>query len=359
LMTNELDKYSQRILITGGAGFIGSNLLHHMTDKYPNYLFINLDKLTYAGNLANLKSIEKNDNYRFEKGDIADQILIEDLFDRYQFTGLINLAAESHVDRSILSPESFVETNILGTFRLLEISRNHLKKHPDFRFHHISTDEVFGSLRDRGRFNEQAPYRPNSPYAASKASSDHLVRAYYKTYGLNVVTSNCSNNFGPYQFPEKLIPLIIRNGLTGIDMPVYGDGRQVRDWLFVSDHCLAIDLIFHKGRSGCTYNLGGDCEIRNIDLIRKICTLLDKFTAGTRHEKLIKHIEDRPGHDRRYAMDTSLVHDELGWSPVHGFEEGLEQTLKWYLNNAEWVENCISGDYKNYYDKWYMQRMNG
>ncbi|HDS01377.1 MAG TPA: dTDP-glucose 4,6-dehydratase, partial [candidate division Zixibacteria bacterium] len=272
---SDLDKFEKRILITGGAGFIGSNLLHYMLIKYPRYLFVNLDKLTYAGNLSNLQDVEMKENYIFARGDIADRDLVSELFQVYQFDGLINLAAETHVDRSILGSGRFINTNIIGTHNLLEISRKHNHFGQEFRFHQVSTDEVFGSLGDTGKFSEKSCYAPNSPYAASKASADHFVRAYHKSFGLNVVTSNCSNNYGPYQFPEKIIPLMINNALHHQPLPVYGDGGNIRDWLYVADHCKAIDIVFHKGRTGKTYNIGADKEIRNIDLVRMICRIMD------------------------------------------------------------------------------------
>ncbi|NIP42894.1 MAG: dTDP-glucose 4,6-dehydratase [candidate division Zixibacteria bacterium] len=354
---SNLDKFGKRVLITGGAGFIGSNLLHYMIAKYPDYLFVNLDKLTYAGNLSNLQDTEMEENYIFARGDIADRELVGELFQVYQFNGLINLAAETHVDRSLLGADKFINTNIIGTHNLLEISRRHNLFGKEFRFHHVSTDEVFGSLGAEGKFSEKSCYAPNSPYAASKASSDHFVRAYNKSYGLNVVTSNCSNNYGPYQFPEKIIPLMINNALNHEPLPVYGDGENVRDWLYVEDHCKAIDLVFHHGQSGKTYNIGGDKEIKNIDLVRMICKIVDDLTGEDGHEKLIKFVEDRPGHDWRYAMDYSLIKKELGWKPEHDFEQGLRKTVQWYLDNREWMEKCISGEYKTYYNTWYKKRL--
>ncbi len=342
--------------MTGGAGFIGSNLLLHMVRKYPDYLFVNVDCLTYAGNLSNLVEIEQVDNYRFEKINICDSDRLGDCFESYAIDGLIHLAAESHVDRSILGPAAFIDTNITGTFTLLELARKRAEVNGEFRFHHISTDEVFGSLGSSGYFTEESPYRPNSPYSASKAAADHLVRAYFRTYGLDIVTTNCSNNYGPYQFPEKLIPLMIRNATSGEPLPVYGDGRQVRDWLYVADHCEAIDLVFHHGQSGATYNIGGHNEIENIRLVRQICSILDEFLGGGPRENLITFVKDRPGHDRRYAIDASFIQKELGWRPDHTFNEGLRKTIRWYLDNDKWLENCISGEYQKYYNEMYSNR---
>ncbi len=354
---SDLEKFEKRILITGGAGFIGSNLLHYMVPQYPDYLFVNLDKLTYAGNLSNLQTIEMAENYIFARGDIADNDMVSELFKVYQFDGLINLAAESHVDRSILGSERFLRTNIIGTHNLLEISRKHSQFKSNFRFHQVSTDEVFGSLGPEGKFTEESCYLPNSPYAASKASADHFVRAYWKSYGLDVVTSNCSNNYGPYQFPEKIIPLMINNALKKEPLPVYGNGENVRDWLFVKDHCKAIDMVFHKGQTGKTYNIGGDNEIRNIDLVKMLCRIIDELNGESGHEELIKFVEDRPGHDLRYAMDYSLIERELGWNPEYDFERGLKETVEWYLDNREWMEKCTSGEYRTYYNSWYKKRL--
>jgi dTDP-glucose 4,6-dehydratase len=328
-----------------------------MVKKYPDYLFVNLDKLTYAANLSNLREIEMAENYIFAKGDIADRGLVSELFQVYNFDGMVHLAAESHVDRSIISPANFLSTNIMGTFNLLETARKHNMFNKDFRFHQVSTDEVYGSLGPEGKFSEKSAYSPNSPYAASKASADHLARAYHKTYGLQVVTSNCTNNYGPYQFPEKLIPLMINNALNKDPLPVYGDGKQVRDWIYVKDHCEAIDLIFHNGKAGQTYTVGADNELKNIDLVKMICALLDEMTGESGHEDLIKFVEDRPGHDRRYAINASLIKKELGWKPKHDFKQGLGETVKWYLENREWIQKCISGEYKNYYNTWYKNRL--
>jgi len=349
-------EYKHRIAVTGGAGFIGSNLLLHLVPKYPDYLFVNVDCLTYAGNLASLKAIEKADNYRFEKINICDFAALGACFEQHAIDGVIHLAAESHVDRSITGPAEFIASNINGTFNLLELARARHGKGLKFRFHHVSTDEVFGSLGPKGYFTEESPYRPNSPYSASKAAADHLVRAYRSTYGLDTVTTNCSNNYGPYQFPEKLIPLMIRNATTGKELPVYGDGRQIRDWLFVQDHCEALDLVFHKGKSGETYNIGGHNEIENIELVRRLCRILDEILGGVPREDLIRFVKDRPGHDRRYAIDASYIQRELGWAPRHSFDQGLRFTIEWYLKNTEWLQGCISGEYLKYYEIMYSKR---
>jgi len=350
------NEFKKRLAVTGGAGFIGSNLLLYLVPRYPDYFFINIDVLTYAGNLANLKSIEKSPNYRFEKIDICDADSLKKCFDRYDFDGLIHLAAESHVDRSITGPARFINSNIMGTFNLLELAREIHEKGRAFRFHHVSTDEVYGSLNNEGYFVEDSPFRPNSPYSASKAAGDHLVRAYFKTYGLDAVTTNCSNNYGPFQFPEKLIPLMIRNARAGEALPVYGDGGNIRDWLYVTDHCRALDLVFHRGQSGETYNIGGHNEIANIELVRKICGLLDEFLGGGPREDLITFVKDRPGHDRRYAIDASKIDRELDWRPRNSFEEGLRRTVKWYLDNEQWLNNCINGSYLKYYEEMYLNR---
>jgi dTDP-glucose 4,6-dehydratase len=352
-------QFTKRIVVTGGAGFIGSNLLLYLVPKYPDYLFINVDCLTYAGNLANLKSIEEAPNYTFEKINICDMPRMRDCLERYQINGVIHLAAESHVDRSITEPAEFVKTNVLGTFVLLELARQRMDETKNFRFHHVSTDEVYGSLGATGSFIESSPCRPNSPYSASKAASDHLVRAYHKTYGLNTVTTNCSNNYGPYQFPEKLIPLIIRNaknGLTGLPLPVYGDGKNSRDWLYVEDHCRALDIVFHTGQTGRTYNIGGGNEVQNLELVLKICRILDEMLGGGPRERLITFVKDRPGHDFRYAIESSRIRTELGWEPRYTFDEAIRITIKWYLENDEWLENCISGEYLRYYEKMYAAR---
>ncbi len=349
-------KTNKNVLITGGAGFIGSNLLLHMVPKYSDYNFINIDCLTYAANLSNLKAIENCENYRFKKVDIRDMAGLRTVFEEFEVDSLIHLAAESHVDRSIEGPGDFITTNILGTFNLLEIAKEkHLDGKP-FRFHHVSTDEVYGSLGDEGFFTEATSYKPNSPYSASKASSDHLVRAYHKTYGLDVVTTNCSNNYGPYQFPEKLLPLMIKNCQDRKPLPVYGDGENVRDWLYVEDHCTALDLVFHNGETGQTYNIGGHNEISNIKLIKLICAVMDEKLGGAKHEELITFVKDRPGHDKRYAIDASFIEKELGWTPKHNFTNGLRMTIEWYLDNNEWLDNCCSGNYLKYYEDMYANR---
>ncbi len=344
------------ILITGGAGFIGSHLVRLFVNKYPEYKVVNLDKLTYAGNLRNLSDIEHSDNYIFEKGDIVDKNLIEELFKKYNFDGVIHLAAESHVDRSITNPMEFIMTNVVGTVNLLNASKKIWKGKEDSKlFYHVSTDEVYGSLGDTGLFKETTSYDPKSPYSSSKASSDHFVRAYGNTYGLPYLISNCSNNYGPNQFPEKLLPLFINNIKNSKPLPVYGDGLYTRDWLFVEDHARAIDLIYHKGRNSETYNIGGFNEWSNIDLIKLMCEQMDVFLGnknGTA-EKLITFVTDRPGHDKRYAIDASKLNTELGWSPSLQFEEGLKKTIKWYLENQEWMDNVTSGDYQKYYSEQY------
>ena len=344
------------ILITGGAGFIGSHVVRRLVKKYPEYKIYNLDKLTYAGNLENLKDVEQFPNYTFIKGDIVDEDLIDDLFERVAFDGVIHLAAESHVDRSIKDPLAFVKTNIIGTVNLLNAAKNSWKdNYTDKRFYHVSTDEVYGSLGDEGLFTESTPYDPNSPYSASKASSDHFVRAYGETYGLPFVITNCSNNYGPFHFPEKLIPLFIHNIIEKKSLPVYGDGKYTRDWLFVEDHARAIDLVFHKGENHETYNIGGFNEWQNIDLVKLLCKVMDKKLNRSDGEslKLITYVQDRPGHDLRYAIDASKLNSELGWEPSVTFEEGLEKTVDWYLANSEWLDHVTSGDYKEYYTRMY------
>ena len=353
-------------IVTGGAGFIGANFLNYMVKKYPEILFINIDKLTYAGNLENLKPIENEKNYLFIKGDIANKQFIENVFKKYPPNVIINFAAESHVDKSILDPENFIMTNIYGTYSLLENARK-VWKNNDGLFIHISTDEVYGSLGEEGYFYEDTPYAPNSPYSASKASADFLVRAYYKTYNLPAIITNCSNNYGPYQFPEKLIPLMIINALNSKPLPVYGDGKNVRDWLFVLDHCKAIELVIFKGKPGEKYNIGGNNEWKNIDIVKKICVILqEKKEKGElknfknlpeKFENLIKFVKDRPGHDRRYAICSEKIQKELGWKPETDFETGLRYTIDWYINNMDWVKNVISGDYLKYYEKWYGDRL--
>lgn len=346
------------LLITGGAGFIGSHVVRKMVQAYPDSQVINLDELTYAGNLENLKDIEHRDNYRFVKGDIVDAAFLEELFNTYPIDAVIHLAAESHVDRSIADPMAFIHTNIVGTVNLLNVCRQNWKQWDGKLFYHISTDEVYGSLGSEGMFTEETPYDPRSPYSASKASSDHLVRAYHHTYGLPVVLSNCSNNYGPNQFPEKLIPLAINNILLEKPIPVYGKGENIRDWLYVEDHAGAIELIFRKGKLGRTYNIGGLNEWKNIDLIRLLCRIMDgKLNrAPGSSESLITFVKDRAGHDLRYAIDSSRIQEELGWEPSCTFEEGLTKTVEWYLENQEWMDRITSGDYQSYYDRQYGER---
>ena len=346
----------KNILITGGAGFIGSHVVRHFVTAYPNYHVFNLDALTYAGNLENLADIDTQENYTFLKGDICDEDFINTLFDTHQFEGVIHLAAESHVDRSIKDPLAFAKTNILGTMILLNAFKNLWQSNWEGkRFYHISTDEVYGSLGTTGLFEESTSYDPNSPYSASKASSDHFVRAYGETYGLPYVISNCSNNYGAYQFPEKLIPLFINNIIQNQSLPVYGDGNYTRDWLYVIDHALAIDLVFHKGNNHETYNIGGFNEWKNIDLVKLLCKQMDVKLNRTKgsSEALITYVKDRPGHDLRYAIDASKIKNELGWNPTVTFEEGLSKTIDWYLENTEWLDHITSGDYINYYSQQY------
>lgn len=349
---------SKNILITGGAGFIGSHVVRLFVNKYPDYSIINIDKLTYAGNLENLKDIENKSNYTFIKGDINDDSFLPEIFQKYDIDNVVHLAAESHVDRSIANPKEFIMTNIVGTVNLLNAAKHCWKKTSGKCFYHVSTDEVYGSLSDEGYFVETTPYDPRSPYSASKASSDHLVRAYFHTFGLPVVISNCSNNYGPNQFPEKLIPLFIHNIKEEKPLPVYGKGVNVRDWLYVEDHAEAIDLIFHKGKDGETYNIGGDNEWKNIELIKVLCKLMDEKLGrkqGT-SEKLITFVKDRAGHDMRYAIDFSKLNKELGWKPSVNFEQGLEKTIDWYLSNKTWLESVTSGDYQKYYEEQYKNR---
>jgi dTDP-glucose 4,6-dehydratase len=347
------------ILITGGAGFIGSHVVRRFITKYPEYLIVNADKLTYAGNLENLTDIENEKNYKFEKTDIVEKQSVLDLFEKYDFEGVIHLAAESHVDRSITSPDEFVFTNIIGTVNLLNAALNKWKNAFEGKlFYHISTDEVYGSLGKEGLFTEETAYDPKSPYSASKASSDHMVRAYNHTFGVPAVISNCSNNYGPNQFPEKLIPLAINNIKNNKPIPVYGKGENVRDWLYVEDHASAIDLIFHGGKVGETYNIGGNNEWKNLDLILLLCRIMDKKlnrVKGT-SEKLITYVKDRPGHDLRYAIDSSKLQKELGWTPIPEFADGLERTVEWYLTNAKWLDRVLSGDYNKYYERMYSGR---
>ncbi|MDR3273463.1 MAG: dTDP-glucose 4,6-dehydratase [Flavobacteriaceae bacterium] len=344
------------IIITGGAGFIGSHVVREFSIKYTDYQIINLDALTYAGNLENLKDIENKPNYHFEKADITDENKINEIFQKYQPDGVIHLAAESHVDRSISSPLDFVKTNVLGTANLLNAAKSLWNGNFEGkRFHHVSTDEVFGSLGATGFFTEETKYDPHSPYSASKAASDHFVRAYGDTFGLPFVITNCSNNYGPNHFPEKLIPLMIYNILNHNALPVYGDGNYTRDWLFVIDHAKAIDLVFHEGENGKNYNVGGFNEWKNIDLVKLLCRLMDKKLGGSEgdSEKLITFVKDRPGHDLRYAIDATKINKELGWKPSVTFEEGLAKTIDWYLENQEWLKNVTSGEYQKYYEKQY------
>ena len=336
-----------KLLVTGGAGFIGSNFIRYILKKYPDYEIVNLDLLTYAGNLENLKDVKSNKNYKFVKGDIADKELVNSLVK--DVDAIVNFAAESHVDRSILDSSDFIRTNIVGTHNLLEAAKmNELK-----RFHHISTDEVFGHLGPNDpAFNENTPYAPRSPYSASKAASDHLVRAYFHTFGLPITISNCSNNFGPFHFPEKLIPLAITNLIENKKIPVYGDGMQIRDWLYVEDHCEAINLILQKGKIGETYCIGGNSEKTNMEIVKKILELLGKG------EEMIEYVKDRPGHDRRYAIDFSKIKNELGWQPRTSFEDGMEQTVEWYKTNESWWRDVKSGEYQKYYEKQYSNNRN-
>lgn len=372
----DIKKFKKRILVTGGAGFIGSEVIRHFVKKYPDYLIVCFDSLTYAGNLENLKDVEDAENYIFYKGDIIFKPRIKDAFKEFNITDVIHLAAESHVDRSITGPADFVYTNVFGTFNLLEVAREFWKDdYSKHRFHHVSTDEVYGSLNlgDKTYFHEDTKYDPHSPYSASKASSDHFVKAYHDTYGLNVTISNCSNNYGPYQFPEKLIPLAINNLKNGKKIPVYGKGDNVRDWLYVSDHANAIDVIFHNGKSGETYNVGGMCEKSNIEIVEEIIAQYfwsKKFAEAAANSKTIEefrekakldinpsdyieYVEDRKGHDKRYAIDCSKLIEELGWTPEVPFEHGIEKTIQWYLSNEEWLNNVTSGEYKEYYAKQY------
>jgi dTDP-glucose 4,6-dehydratase len=344
------------ILITGGAGFIGSHLTRLFVTKYPEYHIVNLDALTYAGNLNNLKDIEHAPNYTFVKGDITDMDLVKSLFETHQFTGVLHCAAESHVDRSITDPLAFVRTNVIGTVSLLQNAKEHWKGQMEGKvFYHISTDEVYGSLGEEGFFYETTAYDPRSPYSASKASSDHFVRAYHHTYGLPVKISNCSNNYGPFHFPEKLIPLCIHNIINKKPLPIYGKGENVRDWLFVEDHVRAIDIIFHKGNIGETYNIGGHNEWTNISLVKELCKQMDKKLgrAEGESEQLITYVKDRAGHDLRYAIDATKLKEELGWMPSLQFEEGLSKTIDWYLSNQEWLQQVTSGAYQNYYSVMY------
>jgi dTDP-glucose 4,6-dehydratase len=351
--------FRKTIIITGGAGFIGSHVIRRFTQNYPDCLMVNVDKLTYAGNLENLKDIENLPNYCFEQVDIANEKEVDTLFKKYEVDAIIHLAAESHVDRSIINPMEFLMTNIVGTVNLLNCCRNFWKENiSDKLFYHISTDEVYGSVEDAGYFTESTSYQPKSPYSASKAGSDHFVRAYHNTYKMPVIISNCSNNYGPNQFPEKLIPLAINNIKNNRSIPVYGKGENIRDWLYVIDHARAIDLIFHNGKNGETYNIGGNNEWKNIDLIRLLCSIMDRKLqrpTGT-SEKLITFVKDRAGHDLRYAINSRKLQKELGWTPSVTFETGLEKTVDWYLENQEWIDHVMSGEYEQYYRKQYTER---
>lgn len=348
----------KKILITGGAGFIGSHVIRLFVNKYPDYAIVNLDELTYAGNLENLRDIENAPNYSFVKGDITDESFINQLFTDHAFDAVIHLAAESHVDRSILDPLSFVKTNVIGTAVLLNAAKQSWSSMEGKLFYHVSTDEVYGSLGETGFFTEETSYDPRSPYSASKASSDHLVSAYYHTYGLPMVISNCSNNYGSHQFPEKLLPLMINNIVHSKPLPVYGKGENVRDWLWVNDHARAIDVIFHQGRLGETYNIGGFNEWKNIDIVHLLCSIMDKKLGRADGEsaKLITYVKDRAGHDMRYAIDATKLNNELGWEPSLQFEEGMDKTIDWYLANEGWIQSVTSGSYKQYYEQQYTSR---
>jgi len=348
----------KKILITGGAGFIGSHVIRLFVNKYPDYTIVNLDALTYAGNLENLRDIENAPNYSFVKGDITEETFINQLFADQSFDAVIHLAAESHVDRSILDPLSFVKTNVIGTAVLLNAAKKSWDNMENKLFYHVSTDEVYGSLGETGFFTEETSYDPRSPYSASKASSDHLVSAYFHTYGLPMVISNCSNNYGSHQFPEKLLPLMINNIVHSKPLPVYGKGENVRDWLWVNDHARAIDVIFHQGKLGETYNIGGFNEWKNIDIVHLLCNIMDKKLgrAGGESAKLITYVKDRAGHDLRYAIDATKLNKELGWEPSLQFEEGMDKTIDWYLANEGWIQSVTSGSYKQYYEQQYTSR---
>jgi dTDP-glucose 4,6-dehydratase len=349
------------ILVTGGAGFIGSNFLNLSVPRHPDRLFVNVDALTYAGNPGNLRAVAGRENYRLERVDIVNRAQVDDVFSRYRPVLVVHFAAESHVDRSIVAPDAFIRTNIEGTFNLLEAFKRHCAELPDALFHHVSTDEVYGSLGPDGHFVETTAYDPSSPYSASKAASDHIVRAYGRTYGLPVKITNCSNNYGPYQFPEKLIPLMIINALERKPLPVYGQGLNVRDWLYVEDHCEAIWAVIERGRLGATYNIGGQSEQRNIDVVKQICELVAEESGASRDElaSLITFVRDRPGHDLRYAIDPGLVMRECGWEPRHTFESGLRSTVRWYLQNRAWVDEVRTGEYRQWIDKNYGERLEG
>jgi dTDP-glucose 4,6-dehydratase len=360
MQQQSLARETHRIMITGGAGFIGSNFVHHWCKKYPGDRVIVFDALTYAGNRQNIASLEGSENLRFVEGDICDRALVDEILREEDIDTVAHFAAESHVDRSILGPDAFIRTNVVGTFTLLESFRHHWQsrgKNQSDRFLHVSTDEVYGSLEpDDPAFSETTPYAPNSPYSASKAGSDHLARAYYHTYGVPTIITNCSNNYGPYHFPEKLIPLMCINILLGKPLPVYGDGQNIRDWLYVGDHCSALDVVIHDGKPGETYNVGGNNEVKNIDLVHKLCELMDELAPDLPvrpAKKLITFVKDRAGHDRRYAIDSTKLKTELGWTPQETVEGGLRRTIEWYLNNRDWWQPLLSQEYQEYYRKVY------
>ena len=353
-----MDNFQKNILVTGGAGFIGSHLVRLLVNKYPHYHIINLDNLTYAGNIDNLKDIQKASNYTFIKEDICNKIGIENIINEYKINNIIHLAAESHVDRSIANPIEFVQTNVIGTVVLLNAAKKAWEGNQDNIFYHVSTDEVYGSLGETGFFTEETPYDPRSPYSASKASSDHFVRAYHETYGLAIKISNCSNNYGSHQFPEKLIPLIINNIVKNKPLPIYGKGENIRDWLHVKDHAEAIDLIFHKGAVGETFNIGGHNERKNIELVKLLIKLVDQKLGRSKGDSLglITYVKDRAGHDMRYAIDAEKLEKVLGWKPKYTVENGMEETVDWFLKNEDWINNIVSGDYLNYYKEQYVKR---